>query len=225
MIRINLLREGQARKGAAPLRPAAVPGVSGEEAPLWGVYVTLVLVTVVATLGYGGWLVLQNRNMAARIEAQKIELKKYEGAREKVAELEKRKQEYASKVDQIKQLKDQQSIPVKLMNRLVEVLPEGAWYTAVGQDEKDNKSLVLKGMAKSIKTVSTLYDNAVATAEFAEVRLGDVQQQGGAEELYSFELKMQYVPAGIQPKPEAPKPQAAAPARTKKKADDSGGME
>jgi Tfp pilus assembly protein PilN len=224
MIRINLLREGQAKKGAGAPRPTAAPVVPGEEAPLWGVYVTLVLVTVVATLGYGGWLVLQNRKMAAKIEEQKIELKKYEGAREKVAELEKRKQEYASKVDQIKQLKDQQSIPVKLMNRLVEVLPEGAWYTAVSQDEKDNKSLVLKGMAKSIKTVSTLYDNAVATPEFAEVRLGDVQQQGGAEELYSFELKMQYIPAGIQPKPEAPKPQAA-PARMKKKADDSGGME
>jgi Tfp pilus assembly protein PilN len=224
MIRINLLREGQAKKGAGAPRPTAAPAVPGEEAPLWGVYVTLVLVTVVATLGYGGWLVLQNRKMAAKIEEQKIELKKYEGAREKVAELEKRKQEYASKVDQIKQLKDQQSIPVKLMNRLVEVLPEGAWYTAVSQDEKDNKSLVLKGMAKSIKTVSTLYDNAVATPEFAEVRLGDVQQQGGAEELYSFELKMQYIPAGIQPKPEAPKPQAA-PARMKKKADDSGGME
>ncbi|MGC8762537.1 MAG: PilN domain-containing protein [Acidobacteriota bacterium] len=223
MIRINLLREGQAKKGAGAPRPAA-PAVPGEEAPLWGVYVTLVLVTVVATLGYGGWLVLQNRNMAAKIEEQKIELKKYEGAREKVAELEKRKQEYASKVDQIKQLKDQQSIPVKLMNRLVEILPEGAWYTGVTQDDKDNKSMLLKGMAKSIKTVSTLYDNAVATPEFAEVRLGEVQQQGGAEELYSFELKMQYVPAGIQPKPEAPKPQAA-PARTKKKADDSGGME
>lgn len=223
MIRINLLREGQAKKGAGPPRPA-VAAVPGEEAPLWGVYVTLVLVTVVATLGYGGWLLLQNRNLAAKIEEQKVELKKYEGAREKVAELEKRKLEYASKVDQIKQLKDQQSIPVKLMNRLVEILPEGAWYTGVAQDDKDNKALSLKGMAKSIKTVSTLYDNAVATPEFAEVRLGDVQQQGGAEEIYSFELKMQYLPAGVPPKPEAPKPQAA-PAKVKKTPGDSGGME
>ena len=218
MIRINLLREGQAKKGAGPPRPAAV-AVPGEEAPLWGVYVTLVLVTVVATLGYGGWLLLQNRNLAAKIEEQKVELKKYEGAREKVAELEKRKLEYASKVDQIKQLKDQQSIPVKLMNRLVEILPEGAWYTGVAQDDKDNKALSLKGMAKSIKTVSTLYDNAVATPEFAEVRLGDVQQQGGAEEIYSFELKMQYLPAGGPPKPQA------APAKVKKSAGDSSGME
>ena len=42
-----------------------------------------------------------------------------------------KKIEYTSKLDQIKQLKDQQSVPVKLMNRLVEVLPEGAWYTSV----------------------------------------------------------------------------------------------
>ncbi len=73
---------------------------------------------------------MENHNLAQQIARQREELKKYEGAREKVKELEQKKKEYSAKVDQIKELKDKQSLPVKLMNRLVEVLPEGAWYTS-----------------------------------------------------------------------------------------------
>lgn len=224
MIRINLLREGRGAKRGGPGGPpmVAVQGPT-EEAPPWGIYVALLLATVVATGGYGAWLLMQNHSLAVEIERQKVELKKYEGAREKVAELEKKKTEYAAKVDQIKELKDQQSIPVKLMNRLVEVLPEGAWYNAVKQN---NQTIELTGAAKSIKTISTLYDNLVAISEFANVQLGEVQQQSGAEETYSYKLSMNYHPGGFKPKVEEAKPQAtSARARSKPASDDSGGME
>ncbi len=211
MIRINLLTEARGAKkggGITGPRPVAVGG-GGEGEPLWPAYIAVLALCVLAVAGYGGWLLMKNHALAVQIAEQQVELKKYEGARERVAELEKKKIEYTSKLDQIKQLKDQQSVPVKLMNRLVEVLPEGAWYTTVKQA---GEGIGLEGRAKGIKTISTLYDNLVATNEFGDVMLGDVAQQAGGkdqEEVYSYKMTFKYFPGGI--KPPAPAPAAAAP--------------
>jgi Tfp pilus assembly protein PilN len=218
MIRINLLTEGRGgkRPGATGPRPA-MP--AGEGAPPYVLFAAIILLAIVGTAAYGGWLMVKNRGLAIQIAQQKEELKKYEGAREKVAELEKKKAEYSSKLDQIKQLKDQQSVPVKLMNRLVEVIPEGAWYTSVRQNAM---AINVEGRAKGIKTISTLYDNLVNTVEFSGVQLGDVQQQGGADDVYSYKLTFNYNPSGVKPKEaEAPKP--PPPTRRPRASEDSGG--
>jgi Tfp pilus assembly protein PilN len=221
MIRINLLTEGRGAKkagGVAGARPVAAGGAEG--GPPWPIYIAILAVFVLAVAAYGAWLMMKNHALAAQIADQQIELKKYEGAREKVAELEKKKIEYTAKLDQIKQLKDQQSVPVKLMNRLVEVLPEGAWYVSMTQA---GQGISINGMAKSIKTISTLYDNVVATNEFGDVALGNVVQQGGAEELYSYQIAFNYYPGGFKPKPvEAPPAAAPAPKPKIKKTQDSG---
>ena len=177
-----MMREGRGgKKPAAGGGPRVAAPTPSEGGPPWGLYITLILLVVIAICAGGGWLMYKNHILAGKIASKQDELKKYEGAREKVGELEKKKQEYTSKVDQIKQLKDRQSVPVKLMNRLVEVLPDGAWYTDVSQAE--GKSIVLTGMAKGIKTISMFYDNLVATPEFGEVQLGDVAQQSGSEDV------------------------------------------
>jgi Tfp pilus assembly protein PilN len=226
MIRINMLREARGGKrpvGAGP-RPAAV-AVPSEGAPPYGIYVTLILLTLLVILAWAGVLIVKNRALATQIAQQREELKKYEGAREKVAELEKKKQEFSTKVQQITELKDQQSVPVKLMNRLVEVLPDGAWYTTVSQG--GGRLINIEGQAKSIKIISTYYDNLVATPEFGEVQQGDITQITGAgEEVYTFKVGCNYYPGGVRPKPVETAPAAAAPAaRRKASADDSSGME
>lgn len=222
MIRINLLTEGRGGKkpgapGSRPISPAAAEG-----APPYVLYGVILGLTLLGTVAYGGWLVMKNMALAKTIEEQKIELKKYEGAREKVAELEKKKAEYSTKLDQIKQLKDQQSVPVKLMNRLVEVLPEGAWYTGVKQSGMD---IAVEGRAKGIKTISTLYDNLVGTAEFSNVQQGDIVQQSGPEEVYSYKVNFRYNPEGVKPAAPAPAKPAPAPAPRPKKSSDEGAGE
>lgn len=216
MIRINLLTEGRGAKkggGAPGPRPVAVGG--GEGGPLWPLYIAVLALVVLGVAAYGGWLMMRNHQLAVQIADQQVELKKYEGAREKVAELEKRKAEYTAKLDQIKLLKDQQSVPVKLMNRLVEVLPDGAWYTTVKQT---GQGVSLEGRAKSIKTISTLYDNLVGTNEFANVQLGDVMQQSGGEDVYSYKLAFGYFPGGVKPAAPPAAPAAPKPAPKPKKA-------
>lgn len=222
MIRINMLREGRgARKpsGAGPRIAAPTPS---EGAPPWGIYITILLLAVIAILAVGGWYFWNNHRLAIEIAQKQEELKKYEGAREKVGELEKKKIEYTQKVDQIKELKDQQSVPVKLMNRLVEVLPDGAWYTNVSQ-AKEARKITVNGQAKGIKTISTFYDNLVATPEFGEVQLGDVKQTGKVAEVYSFRLTFDYYPGGVRPKVvEEPKKEQKKPARRRAAAADEG---
>jgi Tfp pilus assembly protein PilN len=223
MIRINLLTEARGAKKAGGIpgpRPVAMGG-GGEGAPLWPAYIAILALFVLAVCAYGAWLLMRNHALAVQIAEQKVELKKYEGARERVAELEQKKIEYTSKLDQIKQLKEQQSVPVKLMNRLMEVLPEGAWYTSVKQA---GSGIGVEGKAKSIKTISTLYDNLVATTEFGNVMLGDVAQQAaaGQEEIYSYKVTFSYFPGGVKPQaaPEAPAAKAPRP-RAKKAASES----
>lgn len=214
MIRINLLTEGKGAKrpGVAGPRPAVPAAEGGPPFVLYGAILVLVLL---ATGAYSGWLFVKNRNLATTIAQQREELKKYQGAREKVAELEKRKAEYTSKLDQIKQLKDQQSVPVKLMNLLVEVLPDGAWYTAVSQGPK---GISLDGAAKSIKTISSLYDNIVAIPDFGNVQLGDVTQVGSLDEVYTYKLSFTYSPGGVKPQEAAPAPKPAQKASRPRKA-------
>ena len=222
MIRINLLTEGKGAKrpGVAGPRPAVPAAEGGPPFVLYGAILVLVLM---ATGAYAGWLFVKNRNLATTIAQQREELKKYQGAREKVAELEKRKTEYTSKLDQIKQLKDQQSVPVKLMNLLVEVLPDGAWYTAVSQGPK---GISLEGAAKSIKTISSLYDNLVAVPDFSDVQLGDVTQMGSLDEVYTYKLNFVYSPGGVKPaEAAAPKPAPKATSRPRKPAADEGSAE
>lgn len=215
-----MMREGRGgKKPAGAGGPRIAAPAPAEGGPPWGIYITLILLVVIAVCAGGGWLMWNNHKLATEIAQKQEELKKYEGAREKVAELEKKKQEYTAKVEQIKQLKDRQSVPVKLMNRLVEVLPDGAWYVGVNQAE--SKTIVVDGMAKGIKTISMFYDNLVATPEFGEVQLGDVSQQGELEDVYSFKLTFNYYPGGIRPKEEAKPAAAGAPAVPKRKASSS----
>lgn len=192
MIRINLLREGHGGKRGGGMRiSTAALTAPGEGTPPWGGFATLMVLVVLGTLAWGAWLMMQNRSLAAKITQQKIELKTYEAPRKKVAKLEKEKKEYGDKVDQIRKLKDQQSVPVRLMNSLVEILPQGAWYDKVSQA---GSGIHLSGKAKNIKSISTLYDNLVAAKEFSNVELGNVQQHGQGGKVYTYSLSMSYNP-------------------------------
>ena len=214
MIRINLLGEERVKKG----KPGAfTPQAAGAPRPaegappyiLFGVILLLFVAVALLTMTY---YFIRNTQMENNISAQRVELKKYENARQKVDQLEKKKAEFSEKLDQITQLKARQSLPVRLLNRLVEVMPDGAWYTAVSQS--GSGQIKVDGMARSIKTISTYYDNVVAMPDFVGPQMGNIKQVSGKTEVYSFTMTFAYQVAGTQPvqakpaaAPAAPKPQ------------------
>ncbi len=199
MIRINLLGEERVKKGkpGAFVPTAAGAPKSAEGAPPYVLLGVILLLFVAAALLTMTYYFIRNTKMENTIAAQKIELKKYENARQKVADLEKKKAEFSQKLDQIRQLKEQQSLPVRLMNRLVEVLPDGAWYTSVSQ--AGSGQIKVDGMARSIKTISTYYDNVVALPDFVNPQMGNIKQASSKTEVYSFTMTFTYQPAGSQP--------------------------
>ena len=216
MIRINLLAEVKGgKKGAAK---AAGPPVATEGAPNLVPHIALLLVLVLLPVGYSAWLGLENQKKEEEVQQKQKELERYKGVREKVQDLEKRKDEYSNKVNQIKELKELQSLPVKLMNSLVEVLPEGAWYIKLTQK---GASIEMVGKARSIKTISTLSDNLAAAKEISNVEMGDINQElVGNETIYSFFVRFKFAPIGmkIEEKAGAGKPKAVAKPATKGKA-------
>jgi Tfp pilus assembly protein PilN len=216
MIRINLLAEQKGgKRGAAK---ASSPAVMAEGAPNLLPHIALIAVLLLVPIGFSAWLYLDNQKKEEEVQQKQKELERYKGVREKVQDLERRKDEYSEKVNQIKQLKELQSVPVKLMNALVEVLPEGAWYTKLSQ--KGDK-IEMEGKARSIKTISTLSDQLVAVKDFSEVEMGDISQEMvGSDTIYSYKVKCKFYPGGLKPEEKAEgtgaKPGTKAPAAGKK---------
>lgn len=221
MIRINLLAEERGKKGRSGAPVAAAggpPRAAAEGGPPMAVFGAILIAFLAIAFGLMGYYYVQNKGMEKKVKAQRVELEKYKGAREKVAQLEQKKVEFANKLDQITQLKERQSLPVKLLNNLVEVLPDGAWYTSVSATTAG--AVKVDGMARSIKTISTYYDNVVALADFANVQMGNIKQGAGPVEVYSFQISFTYLagapkpPAesGTAPAAPAPKPAGGSPA-------------
>lgn len=196
MIRINLLAEpkGGKRGGGKSAGPSVA---AAEGAPNLVPHIALLVVLLLIPIGVWAWLYLQIQSKQADVEQKQKELERYKGVREKVQELELRKEEYSKKVDQIKLLKDQQAVPVKLMNALVEVLPEGAWYTKLVQK---GSSIEMQGKARSIKTISTLSDQLVGLKDFSDVEMGEITQETvGSETIYSYKIRFKFYPGGVKP--------------------------
>lgn len=227
MIRINLLAEERGKKGRSGLPAASMagpPAAGAEGRPPMVLYGVILAAFIAVGVGAWAYYFIQVSGMETKVADQKKTLEKYKGAREKVQQLEQKKVEFAEKLDQITQLKTRQSLPVKLMNYLVEVLPDGAWYTSLTATNAG--AVKATGMARSIKTISTYYDNLVALPDFSNVQMGNIKKATGPVEVYSFEITFTFVPGIPKPKDDskkapakgkpaprpAPAPQGGAPA-------------
>lgn len=223
MIKINLLAEGKGKK-AKGVAPVVVAPVAGEAGPVPLVaLVSIIGIFALLTLGLIGWYYFQNVQLENKIKEQQAELKKYEEVKKRVEELNKKKEELQAKLDKIQELKKKQPIPVLLMNRLMDVLPEGVWYTSLTQTRDGMK---IEGKARGLKTVSTFYDSATTIPDFvdAEKGMGNIKQDSATEDVYSFSMTFKFVPGGVKEevKEETKKgvggKKAPAPAKAAKKA-------
>jgi type IV pilus assembly protein PilN len=212
MIKINLLAEERGKKTKGGAQSVVMAPVAGEAGPVpLPALLGIILLFALATVGMVGWFYFQNIQLERRVVQQKEELKKYEAFKKKVDELNKKKTEYQAKLDQITELKKKQPYPVLLMNRLVEILPEGVWYTSL-TNTKDG--IKVEGKARGLKTVSTFYDSAVSIPDFvnASKGMGNIKQDSALGDVYSFTMNFAFVPGGPKDREEA---QAAAGGKQK----------
>ena len=209
MIKINLVREGRAVRGAGAAPSAAVPGVSA--AAGGGPNLNNVLILGLLGLGLllaGGYWFLNKRTLANRQEqvtVRKAEAQKLEAIIAEVEQFQRRKDSLQSRIDLINQLKKNQKGPVRIMDRVSQDLPDLVWLDKMSVT---GGRISLNGRGLNPNAIANFVDNIKNDPYFEEPELGAVNEMSAAPVVYSFDMSFAF---SYEPKvPGAP----AAPGTT-----------
>ena len=174
MIKINLVREGRAVRGATGA-PAAVPGVAAAAGPgnLNNILIIgLALVAILISLGY--WLVTK-RNYTKTIETmeqRKQEAQKLESAINAVNDFQKKKDSLQKRIDLINQLKQNQKGPVRIMDQVSRDLPDLVWLDSMNVN---NGHIALNGRGLNPNAIALFVSNVKQDPFFEEPTVGAIR--------------------------------------------------
>jgi len=186
LIKINLVREGRAVRGAGA--PAAVPGVAAAAGPgnLNNILIIgLVIVGAVVSLGY--WLYAK-RNLAntqATMEQRKLEAQKLESAINAVNDFQKKKDNLQKRIDLINQLKQNQKGPVRIMDQVSRDLPDLVWLDNMNIT---NGHIALNGRGLNPNAIALFVANVKQDPFFEEPKVGTITQQSPNPPVYTFDM-------------------------------------
>lgn len=188
MIKINLVREGRAVRGAGAA-PAAMSGLSGPGAPA-NLNNILVggLVAVGLLLAAAYWFI-NNRTLANRQEqvvTRQAEAQKLESIIAEVEAFQKRKDSLQNRIDLINQLKQNQKGPVRIMDRISQDLPDLVWLDKMSVA---GGSVTLSGRGLNPNAIANFVENIKNDPYFEEPELGNVSETSGVRPIiYAFDM-------------------------------------
>ena len=194
MIKINLVREGRAVRGAgaAPAAiTAGVPAVSlGGGTNINNILIgVLAVLGVLAALGYWFWnkrLLTQRQETVAQrtIEAQKLE-----AIIKEVDEYQKRKDNLQQRIDLINQLKQNQKGPVRIMDQVSRDLPDLVWLDTM---DVSGGRISLSGRGLNPNAIALFIENIKNDPYFEEPQVGAVTQISTVPLVYSFDMNFAF---------------------------------
>lgn len=197
MIKINLVREGRAVRGAgapAAAAAAAAPGASNINNIL---ILALLVLGALAALGY--WF-FQKRELDERkdiVSQRTVEAKKLEAIIKEVEDYQKRKDSLQQRIDLINQLKQNQKGPVRIMDQISKDLPDLVWL-----DRMDINAgrITLSGRGLNPNAIALFVENVKNDPYFEEPQLGTMAQVSTAPVVYSFDMNFgfTYAPKGAE---------------------------
>jgi Tfp pilus assembly protein PilN len=179
MIKVNLLRDH-----SAPLEKKQ-PIIDGAKIPPIGyAYIAAIIVLVVA-LGYL-WIASGNAIKKANADNQRLEaeLKEMEALRKQFVELERKKQERQTRIDVIEKLLEAQKGPVRLLNVVVQSVPQyrDIWLTSLEQTATGVK---VKGSTTIPEVLPDFMKDLEKSGIFASVDIEVVERR---DEISSFSI-------------------------------------
>ena len=197
MIKINLVREGRAVRGATGA-PAAAPGAAAAGPGNLNniLIIGLTLVAIVGALGY--WLVAK-RNLARTIETmeqRKAEAKKLESAIAAVNDFQKKKDNLQKRIDLINQLKQNQKGPVRIMDQVSRDLPDLVWLDTM---TISSGHISLNGRGLNPNAIALFVSNVKQDPFFEEPQVGAVTQQSVNPPVYGFDMDFGFTYTPKQP--------------------------
>jgi Tfp pilus assembly protein PilN len=208
LIKINLVREGRAVRGAGAAPAAAATSAIG--APAGGnvnnilILVGLILGAIIAGT-YWWW---ENRELARRqetVEQRTVEARKLEKIIAEVEDYQRRKDSLQQRIDLINQLKQNQKGPVRIMDQISRDLPDLVWLDRM---DVDGGRVNLAGRGLNPNAIALFIENIKNDTFFEEPQVGTVQQISAVPMVYTFDMNFAFTYA-----PKTP-PGAAPPART-----------
>lgn len=187
MIKINLVREGRAVRGAgaAPAAVAAAtagPGVANLNNIL---VLGLLVLGVLAAAGY--WF-MTKRTLAERQEtreARQQEADKLAPIIKEVEDFQKRKESLQQRIDLINQLKQNQKGPVRIMDQISRDLPDLVWLDRL---EIVGGRISITGRGLNPNAIALFVLNIKNDPYFEEPQLGTMAQVSAAPVVYSFDM-------------------------------------
>lgn len=202
MIKINLVREGRAVRGAGAPAAAAAAGAGGSRINniLIG---TFAAIGLIAALGY--WF-LQKRELTQREEVvaqRQAEADKLEAIIKEVEDYQKRKDSLQHRIDLINQLKQNQKGPVRILDQISRDLPDLVWLDTMSIS---GGRVSLTGKGLNPNAIALFIENVKNDAYFEEPSVGNVTQVSVTPLVYAFDMNFAFT--------YAPKNAEAAPAAT-----------
>ncbi|MGE5341512.1 MAG: PilN domain-containing protein [Candidatus Omnitrophota bacterium] len=190
MIKVNLLNP-EKKEVAGGKGPEAASFETERENKLNIGAIIVASVITVAIIGYLYYT--QSQNIAQREalllekQARKTQL---ENVLKTVADLEKTKANLERKVKLITDLKDRQQDVVKMMDELLNALPDWVWLSNLNFS---NRSLTLRGKTLGNNLISDFINNLKGTAVFTDIEFpGSTRQREGTMDIFNFSLKCKY---------------------------------
>ncbi len=200
MIKINLVREGRAVRGAGAAPAAAAASAMGA-APA---NINNILVGAIAVLGLllaaGYWFwnnreLKQKQELAAQREA---EAQKLEAIIKEVDDYQRRKDSLQQRIDLINQLKQNQKGPVRIMDQISRDLPDLVWLDSL---EISSGKVTLAGRGLNANAIALFIENIKNDPYFEEPSVGAMSQISAAPLVYGFDMNFgfSYTPKGAPP--------------------------
>lgn len=210
MIKINLVREGRAVRGAGAVAAptAAAVGAAGGTNANNILILGLLVLGAAAAAGY--WFV-ENRKLAERQEtvtARKQEADKLEAIIRDVEEYQKRKDNLQKRIDLINQLKQNQRGPVRIMDQVSRDLPDLVWLDRMNIA---GQRVTIAGRGLNPNAIANFVENIKNDPYFEEPELGAMTQTSAVPLVYTFDMSFGFT---YTPKGAAPEGGAGAPAGT-----------
>jgi type IV pilus assembly protein PilN len=199
LIKINLVREGRAVRGAgaAPAAAAAVggPGVSNINNILIG---ALLVLGLLAALGYWFWEKRELRQREEIVAQRTADAQKLEAIIKEVEDYQKRKDSLQHRIDLINQLKQNQKGPVRIMDQISRDLPDLVWLDSM---EMNAGRVSMTGRGLNPNAIALFIENIKNDTYFEEPTVGSVTQTGTNPVVYSFDMNFgfTYTPKGAAP--------------------------
>jgi Tfp pilus assembly protein PilN len=187
LIKINLVREGRAVRGAGAA-PAAVAAATAGPGTANLNNILILGLLVLAILGALGYWFMTKRTLDERKvtrDARQEEADKLAPIIQEVEQFQKRKESLQQRIDLINQLKQNQKGPVRIMDQISRDLPDLVWLDRL---EIVGGRISITGRGLNPNAIALFVLNVKNDPYFEEPQLGTMAQVSTTPVVYSFDM-------------------------------------